>query len=147
MFTNLTVMNLGLTFTEEWRVQICNLLICIQGRIILFFFFLPVESPLLKQKWFYIAFRSLFDILAWKTNYWTELLWSSSTNMESFADLYEKRQVFLSIKIKYYSPWYLKFLTIRNQFFFQGMHFVDISFYFLLHWGVIQQLQGKEYGL
>ena len=74
----------GLAFMEEWRVQICNLFTCLQGRIILFFFF-QLRALCWYKSDFYVAFPSLLDTLAYRPDYWKESLWSLNINMESYG--------------------------------------------------------------
>lgn len=90
-----------------------------------FLFFFPVESPLLIQKWFYAAFPSLFDTLAYRPDYWKESLWLKYKHGELWVNYMLERVCYMltTVKIKCYSLRYTTFFPIRDEIFFRCVLF------------------------
>lgn len=115
MFRSLTLMKLGLAFTEEWGVQICNLLTSMQGRKILFFSF-QLRAPY----WCKSDFMLLLDLYSihWPGG---QIIGKSccEAQVESWrgmANLYNRDNicVLITVKIKY-SSGCTKFLPVRKK--------------------------------
>lgn len=123
-------MKLGLALLEEWGVQICNLLTRMQDRIILFF---SSWEPFTDVK----VILRCFSIFSWYSGLEARLLKRVAVQLKSkHGKLWlncmigDEFAMLITVKIKYCSARYAKFLTIRNLVFFQGMFLINGSFYF-----------------